>query len=205
MLIGHSAGAHLCMMAALELTLKRLLYNPGAIIMPEGFVPQAPQLQSLGDPIRFHERYFDFSSNDDEGSETVTPPVMLSGTATPPVLTLRSGPSTPPLIKSSGSATNSGPFYMVNTPKELSSLESDPEAFYLINKDNADREKEETESDTVVEQPEETDVADSASEEVTDTEKKAADEAQEGANAEETAVKEPTEVSGRKLYWLTNV
>ena len=200
MLVGHSAGAHLCMMATLELTLKRLLHNPDALVMPEGFVPEAPQLPSLGESIRFHERYFDGSSNDEEGSETITPPVMISGTATPPVLTLRSGPSTPPILKSSKpeSSISTGSFYLLdnsNNEKDLSSLESDPEAFYLINKDSENREKSVTSEEVVHELQKETEIeSKDESEEKNDETDEVKGEAEMTDNEHETLNKQPLDV-----------
>ena len=200
MLIGHSAGAHLCMMATLELTLKRLLHNPDALVMPEGFVPEAPQLPSLGESIRFHERYFDGSSNEEDGSETVTPPVMVSGTATPPVLTLRSGPSTPPILKSSKqeSSISTGSFYLLdnsNNEKDLSSLESDPEAFYLINKDNENRDKSISDEEVVHERQKGTDIeSKDETEEKIDETGEGKGEAEKAADDRETQSKQPLEV-----------
>ena len=201
MLIGHSSGAHLCMMATLELTLKRLLHNPDAIVMPEGFVPEAPQLPALGESIRFHDRYFDGSSND-EGSETVTPPVIISGTSTPPVLALRSGPSSPPILKSAkpDSSINSGSFYMLddsNNEREHSSLESDPEAFYLINKDTMNPDKNESGDEAAQDQQTENTVEnkdDSADK--TDLSKEGETKVSEqvGADDDETPAKQPVEV-----------
>ncbi len=147
MLIGHSAGAHLCMMAALELTLKRLLHSPESLVMPEGFIPETPQLHALGESIRFHDRYFNGGNggSNDEGSETITPPVIISGTSTPPVLPLKSGPSTPPTQRRAhDSGANSGSFYLVedsNNDKDQGSLEANPEAFYLIHKEIESQEK----------------------------------------------------------------
>lgn len=199
MLIGHSSGAHLCMMAALELTLKRLLHNPDAVVMPEGFVPEGPQLPALGESIRFHDRYFDGSSNDEDGSETVTPPVMISGPATPPVLALRSGTSTPPILKSANpdSSINTGSFYVLGdsgNDREHSSLESDPEAFYLISRDNVSKEKSESSEESMQEQPSESE----DSKEKSDTEKEVTDETQgskqKATDDDETFAKQPVEV-----------
>ena len=60
-LVGHSAGAHLCVMAVLELIMKRLIHTP----LP-------PLAQSIGAPIsesiRFEDRHFDGSSCDNGAS-----------------------------------------------------------------------------------------------------------------------------------------
>ena len=56
-LVGHSAGAHLCVMAVLELIMKRLIHTP----LP-------PLAQSVGasisESIRFEDRHFDGSSSE---------------------------------------------------------------------------------------------------------------------------------------------
>ena len=48
MLIGHSAGAHLCLMSVLELTLQRMLQQSTASLQPES-----------SQPIRFEDCHFD--------------------------------------------------------------------------------------------------------------------------------------------------
>ncbi len=114
MLIGHSAGAHLCMMATLELTLKRLLHSPQAMILPEGFEPYSSQYLDLQKSINFYEHHYDLTSTSgNEDSEIATPPVMISGPSTPPILA--SGPSTPPVLKVNpdNSLTSTDSFYVV--------------------------------------------------------------------------------------------
>ncbi|KAK2171877.1 hypothetical protein NP493_1016g01004 [Ridgeia piscesae] len=55
-LIGHSAGAHLCVMAVLELVMKRLIHTP----LPPLAVPSG--VTSISESIRFDEQHFDGSS-----------------------------------------------------------------------------------------------------------------------------------------------
>ena len=117
--MGHSAGAHLCMMATLELTLKRLLHSPQAMILPEGFEPDSSQYLDLQKSINFYEHHYDVTSTSgNEDSDIATPPVMISGPSTPPILA--SGPSTPPVLKvnPNNSLTSTDSFYMVGDAED---------------------------------------------------------------------------------------
>jgi len=62
MLVGHSAGAHLCLMAVLELTLKQLMLSPGSLTLPEHSLPHQPPPMLASAHLQFEEAYFDGSA-----------------------------------------------------------------------------------------------------------------------------------------------
>ena len=57
-LVGHSAGAHLCVMAVLELIMKRLIHTP----LPP--LAQSVGASTISESIRFEDRHFDGSSSE---------------------------------------------------------------------------------------------------------------------------------------------
>ena len=69
-LIGHSAGAHLCMMASLELTLKRLVHNPASAVLSAAeatAMTLSRQSSLFTESIRFEDKYFNGSQNGENG------------------------------------------------------------------------------------------------------------------------------------------
>ena len=61
-LVGHSAGAHLCVMAVLELIMKRLIHTP---LLP---LAQSVGASTISESISFEDRHFDGSSCDNGAS-----------------------------------------------------------------------------------------------------------------------------------------
>ena len=146
MLMGHSSGAHLAVMGCVELTLKRLLHNPQAIIRAEGGVtpPPVSLRESLAgstllssslfrsqpssnviESIKFEDRHFDGSSQSgSEGSDQ-------NGVAVPKLQSL--GPE-------SGSTT--GSFFIIAEGEKEPQLSATggSESFFMVQKGKTDSE-----------------------------------------------------------------
>ena len=60
MLMGHSAGAHLCVMAVLELAMKWLIHQPPPALTVDAQRPE---------PISFEDKHFDGSNGESSNGE----------------------------------------------------------------------------------------------------------------------------------------
>ena len=70
MLLGHSAGAHLCTMAVIELVMKRLMENPQSAIMTNEEVARntlSRQSSIYSDSMKFEDRHFGRNSSESSG------------------------------------------------------------------------------------------------------------------------------------------
>jgi len=71
-MLGHSAGAHLCMLSVLELTLKKLLHNPESVLLSMSGPPAiavSHQSSLFSESISFEDKYFN-DNNASNGSST---------------------------------------------------------------------------------------------------------------------------------------